>query len=374
MELLFNNLEQFISDFNLILNFIILLFLAQVTIIFLREWNIKRKQNLKNNYILGYGLYMLFFSINVSIILFITMYSTLLSPEIFSFFYLISILVKGISGLTFSFIIEKQIQNIVKSRFLITFFLILLYILTPIFIYVPILNQLTNIFNIACALIPILASLFFVVNSRKEFKVKLWIGLIGICLILVNLIFINKNPFKFTYFFPDLPVQLIIFFKILMIFGAVFMIYGFTGYSFFLESYWKDNLIALYLIHKNSGYYLYAKEYLEKEVENDELFSGGISGIVKMIMNFSETEKYIDTIQVKNKLILLEYGENMISAMIIKRELLDIRLILKEIVIKFELYFKDNLNKEDLDSDANLRLQKFQPIENVINELIRVEG
>ena len=69
-------------------------------------------------------------------------------------------------------------------------------------------------------------------------------------------------------------------------------------------------------------------------------------------------------------MFILEHGKHVISAMIIKKELVDIRLVLKDITQQFELYFKDTLELEKVEPDVKIRLQNYQPTESIVNDIL----
>lgn len=370
MEFLFNNWLQFTQDLNLALNYIIFVFILQVGLMFFRQWYYERKKNIKNDFILGFALYFLFFSASLFILFHFTYFYSLITREVFEIWFFISILIRGLAAILFSIFIEKRIQRDIRTRYVFTITMVTLLVLSPLFIFIQSLNQLMNIFTVLYAIIPMIATIYFIFNAKIELRKKLIFGLLGIFLVLGTLTFVSDHPYKLTSLFIDLPIQALIIFKIIMVAGACLIMYAFHDYNFFLTSHWKSNLVSLFIIDKKTGYYLYAKHFLEKEIKDEGQFSGGISGIVKLIQNFSETEKDIDNIQVQDKLIMMDHGNHVITAVIIKKELLDVKLILKEITRKFEIYFKDNLEKESFDSDVKSRLQKFKPIENIVYDLI----
>ena len=373
MEYLFNNWEQFILDLNLVLFYIIPIFIFQVGIMFLRQWVIEKRKNLHNVILLGYALYFLFYSPSLLIIFHFTYYITLVSVEVYQTWFLISILFKGFTAIFFSYHLGKRVQSEYRTKLSITACLVILFILSPFFVFIPILNQGINLFNIFYALIPILATGYFFLHTKENLRKKMSIGLFGIGLFIVSVIFCNDNPYNVITIFLQVPVFGEIIFESLLLVSCVLMLYAFNGHTFFVTTSWMTNLISIYIIDKKSGQHLFSKDFLEKEVKSDELFSGGITGIVQMIKNFFEDDKDINTIQVKNNLFVLEHGKHVISAMIIKRELLDIRLALKDITQTFEHYFKDVLEQEKHENDTKIRLKKFQPTEIIVKNILKFE-
>ena len=102
---------------------------------------------------------------------------------------------------------------------------------------------------------------------------------------------------------------------------------------------------------------------------------GSIAGILAIIKKFTDSEKDIKVINLKENLILIEHGAKIFSVMVLKKNLLNARYVIKVINEKFEYYFWDYIDSQDL-VDYYWQGQEvyeiFRPIESVINGLIRM--
>jgi hypothetical protein len=89
----------------------------------------------------------------------------------------------------------------------------------------------------------------------------------------------------------------------------------------FLEVNWRENLVQIIIIHKNSGLSIFHQNFTEKDNQeeasetqdgDDMLVAGGFIGITTMLKEISqssETMKLFDHGDVK---LLCEYGENLL--------------------------------------------------------------
>ena len=129
--------------------------------------------------------------------------------------------------------------------------------------------------------------------------------------------------------------------KLLIIAGLNLVYYGFTGPSFTFESEWKKNLISLHIIDKDRGIVLFNHNFSEAKVRSEDLFASGISGLVELLEEYTNSDQTIDVIQKEQNIIILEYGEKTISAMISKKNLHNSRFVLREITNRFEDYYNE---------------------------------
>ncbi|MHA1798324.1 MAG: hypothetical protein ACTSVY_07725 [Candidatus Helarchaeota archaeon] len=365
MNFLFNNFEQLILDLDQMLNYAIPIFILEIGLMFIIQWNKERKKDLDNKIILAFGLYFAILSINVLIIFLIT--GNEIPTQLFNIIFIITSLIWSFAGLFFCINLEHEFQSVYKTRYIFSVILFLFLLFNPATILIPFLNQFHNINTIFNACLPVIFIIYSIQNTYGETKKKLLTGLMALFLTFGSFFFIQINRFKF-FNFPEFPINIVIILKFLIIIGVVFMMFSFNDSVFFLEAQWKNNLISLHVIEKKQGFNLYSKEFLGKEVKNNELFSGGISGIVKVIKNFSESDKDVDSIQVEDKFILLEHGRKVIIAMIVRKKILNARIIMKELASKFEYYFADYLM-----SQADLEIsQFFRPMEKIVNDLIKM--
>jgi hypothetical protein len=139
-----------------------------------------------------------------------------------------------------------------------------------------------------------------------------------------------------------------------------------------IEIRWRKNLISIHIIDKIRSKSLYYKNFFEGEVKSEDLFAGGISGLDNLIKRFTDVNKSIDILNYKDKKIILNFGEKIISAMIIKRNIQNLRYFLNQITEKFESYFLDYLEYYDRYESLLDKSEFLKPLDNMINELIKL--
>jgi hypothetical protein len=155
------------------------------------------------------------------------------------------------------------------------------------------------------------------------------------------------------------------------VFGIVLIMFGFNGYTFFLEAQWKENLIWLFIIDKTRLKILYNKNFLPEAMENEEIFAGGIPGIETIIKQFTQSREGIDVIKLENRLILLSHGEKVITALIVKKNIQNADYILKQITKKFEFFFWDYLKYYESYKSILSQAEIFKPMEMLIRTLLK---
>lgn len=365
----FDNYLQALVDLNVAISFIIPIIFIQIALIFIRQWYKEKKKRLNNLIILSYGNFYLFFAISLLITVTISVFPP--PDDYYRFFFMISSLFKGVGGLIFSYGIEREFQKIRKTRYIFTIIFLILTLTIPFVVIFPNFNSFYNFFNILNSIFPMFATLYFIINTFGDIRKKLIWALIGMILTSFNFLLVQDIRFKFIINFVEFHPLMIIFFKVAAIIGEFMILLGFTGYSFFLESQWKDNLISVYIIDKNRDLSIYHKNFLESEIKKEHWFAGGISGITRLIKNLTKTDKDVDIIEFKDKLILLEPGKDILAVMIIKNNLLNARYLLREIISRIESYFVDYFNiKYYEDTIMKENMMKF--LEDTIKDLIKI--
>ncbi|MBD3230384.1 MAG: hypothetical protein GF329_19550 [Candidatus Lokiarchaeota archaeon] len=351
-------IEGSIVELSNIFNYIISVLILQIGLIFIKYWYLERKKKkLSSSLSLSFGIYYIFLSIG-TMVFFLTIYHQI-SPEILILFQLLSILIRGIGVVIFSITVELYFKNLVKSRFSITISCLILLILIPFLINIPYFPHIVIGFNILQLTIPFLFTIYFIKNTYGKIKKKLRISMIGIILLFIGLFFT-------TLFFSEIiglyisNLSFIIFIsKFVSIIGIAFLIYGYTGYSFLLEVQWKKNLISFHIIDTKRNSSIYNKIFHPGELKSSELFTGGISSMNKLINQFTTSNKDVDVIDFEDKYIVLEYGKEIMTAMIVRRLTKNLRYILKEVNLKFENdywnYLEDSDKKKLLQKETNIR-------------------
>lgn len=350
-------------------DYIIAIFIFQLGLLFIRNWYKEAKKQLKNAIVLGFGSYFILFSIGLLILFYITNHA--MSIQQFDFYYIFSIYLRGIAGIILAFLLERTIQPILKTKYLISLALIGLFLIIPLFLATQFLYPILNSINLILIILPLIFTLYFIRNTLGEVRQKLIISVPGFVLLGFGLYITTPEILQFivvTSIFSFITVLLI---KMLTIIGIVLVIYGFNGYSFFLESQWRESLISLQIIDKTRVKVLYHKDFLGNPLESGEIFAGGISGIERLVKQFTSSHEGIDIIKLENKLILLSHGEKIITALIVKKNIQNARYILKEITKKFEFFFWDYLKYYESYNSILSQSEIFRPMEMIIRSLIK---
>ena len=103
-----------------------------------------------------------------------------------------------------------------------------------------------------------------------------------------------------------------------------------------------------------------------------EIFNECLAGIVKTIKEFSSSSKEIDLINIGENLILLDYGETILTALLVKKDLQHAKYVIHEITSKFELFFWEYLENYNNYMTSYSKEELFRPIEMVIRNLIKL--
>ncbi|MHA1314853.1 MAG: hypothetical protein ACTSRB_13205 [Candidatus Helarchaeota archaeon] len=353
------------------LGYMISVFIFQLGMIFLIQWNAQRRKQAGNVIILSYGLYFISFAISH----FISTYYKFhfLSIELFSLLIITVILVRGVGGLIFYINLEHAFRKSFKTHYTITLTFTISVVMALIPWPTPMNLVTLNVFH-ALFLSPCISStIYFTFNTFGEIKQKLKVALLGILLFYTGLFFSSGNRYIVIQAYFSFPYYILLSSQILTFIGIFLMFFGFRGNTFSLELQWVKNLVSVHVIDKVRNIGLYHKDFLEAEIKSEDLFTGGISGMIRMLNEITESKENIDVINLEKHLILIENGEKIIVAMVTKKNLLNARYVLKEITSKFETYFKDYLEEYDVAEIMKSRSEFFQPTEMIIKNLITIE-
>lgn len=356
-----------ITDLIISFNYVISILISQIGIIFIRQWYNERKKQLKNDISLSYAVYFLFFSFGTFIYFYIIYHE--MSSEIFDLFYTLSIIIRGLGIVIFSISIEFNLQKVAKTRYLFSYLTIGSLLSVTIFKNSAFFYQILDVFNIFQIMLPIIYIIYFIKNTFGEVKTKLQISIIGLIIIFINLFISSKKRLEIIENLSNFSPIVILLTKFITVLGILLFFYGFMGYSFSLESQCRNNLISLHIIDKKRNISIYHKDFLESEIKSENLFAGGISGIIKVVKEFTGSQKNLEIIHIENKIILIEIGDNIIATLIAKKNLLNARYVLKQIISKFEYYFWDILKDCNV---VEFNEEIFKPMEMIVRNLIRI--
>ena len=347
---------------------------------FYRFFKISDERLPLNRILLSFGCFYLFLILGLFILTINEFFVTeLIVKEIFFKTGYISIL---ISPITFMyFILIQELKRIINFKFLKYFMLILLIPIVIIAIF-PIYFTIVIIIAIGMSSISAIYILFFQIRlihiSRGDMRIRLTRIFIGNAFVVSSLFFLLEIITSFFNFFilSFIGISLIIIGMLLASFG----VYGFPA---LFEYRWKENLLKLFVINRKNNACLYAHDFSsqikDQNIQNlyKELFSGGITGINKILSAITNTQtENIYKIEQSDSLILLEYGSNLIPqltpqltyALIVKKDLKTNHYFLRSIKYQFETFFKEILT--DMDKiEGNIELL-FRSFDLILNDLM----
>ncbi len=129
-------------------------------------------------------------------------------------------------------------------------------------------------------------------------------------------------------------------FNVLEMFGLITM--GISAFVLprFDELNWKENIINIYII-KSEGICLYERNFQEGEDVDRFLISGGITTIIKFVKEVTKSDKQVSTIKQEGKNIIIEYGKNVIVAIVAKQDMNILHEKANKLVQEYEEFFKE---------------------------------
>jgi len=151
--------------------------------------------------------------------------------------------------------------------------------------------------------------------------------------------------------------------------GSILQILAIFSISFFFitlppfaEFDWRNKIEHLFIIDK-AGICLYNKTFDEtSEIMDENLISGAISSINLMLKELTADEG-VSVIKKKGKAIIIFPSKFIAGVMFCKEDLNFIKLLLKDLIDKFELIYHHIL----LDWDGDVTI--FKPTEKIVNEI-----
>ncbi|NVM03655.1 MAG: hypothetical protein HWN67_15095 [Candidatus Helarchaeota archaeon] len=368
--MLFNSVREIL----LRLDFIVVVLVYQLSLIFIKQWVEERKRYSENYVSLSYGLYYLAAATGILLYVirrnyFLNLYNLFLNlpqSSASSFLHIFSIFIMAVGVLILAFSLEYNYRQFLKTRFLFSSFLIVMMILVLVFRNSSLYYSIINAFAGFSAFYPLIFIYYLIKNSLGKIRKKLIFGTFALILSLFALVgFSDQGIRVIRNTFPNNYEIVLISFEILAIIGLILLIYSFNGFNLLLEAQWKGNIIALFLIDKESGKGIYHKNFLIKSQEDEkaiELFSGGIKGIVDIINELTETKKDLRFIDKGNIKIILDYGKKIISALTIKEDLINIQFFLHKVTEQFENSFLEvyEITKKE---------EMFKPMDRIIEKI-----
>ncbi|MBD3341939.1 MAG: hypothetical protein GF353_22750 [Candidatus Lokiarchaeota archaeon] len=158
------------------------------------------------------------------------------------------------------------------------------------------------------------------------------------------------------------------------LFGAVFQLIGIVLLSIFFMSLppfsefdWQDKLESLYIINM-AGIGLYFKDFKKRGAKLDQnLISSALSSINIVLKGLTKESKGFSVIKKKRNIILIYQGKYVFGVLICNEELNIAKLVLKDLIEKFETIYANIL----VDWDGELSV--FSPTENIVREIFSMK-
>ena len=137
-----------------------------------------------------------------------------------------------------------------------------------------------------------------------------------------------------------------------------------------MEVKWKENLIQIYIIHKEKGTPLFYRNFRQEEIEQEEdmtqdLVAGGMVGITTMLKEISGSAEELKIIDHGDQKIMLEHGNLYIVALNVNREMLVFREKLRKLKKNIDFVFTKILETWD----GNMKV--FESMRDIVEEIFR---
>ncbi len=106
---------------------------------------------------------------------------------------------------------------------------------------------------------------------------------------------------------------------------------------------WKNSLISFYCIHSEMGSSLFHHDFIEVPKIDEQLFAGGLSGIISLIQEMTSSDKRARVIDQEDKKILLEFGRFITCVLTCTKNLEILHEKLNKICWDIEIKYKEEL-------------------------------
>ncbi|MHA1253179.1 MAG: hypothetical protein ACTSRP_24570, partial [Candidatus Helarchaeota archaeon] len=219
-------------------------------------------------------------------------------------------------------------------------------------------------------------------NSVSTIRKKFIVLFLGQLFLSISLIFFN-NPLKIPFIKEINPIS-VLFFSLIII-GALLTIFGGYKFPIYFDFRWKENILKLYIFHENTRKILFQYDFKNKifpdKIESYEdqnksldLITHLITGIEKITSKALNNNNQMEIIKHGEFVFFIEYGDKYINshiiyALISKKELENLKYLLKLIKEQFQGYYYEIL--KNLDLLFGYEKEIFLHFNNIIKELIK---
>ncbi|MHA1271615.1 MAG: hypothetical protein ACTSPY_17615 [Candidatus Helarchaeota archaeon] len=327
---------------------------------------VKNKEETKNQkeIYLGTAFFMVCYVIS-DILFLLAYYGIEFEDSIFYYYSWKLATIIGIIGTTFFiFTIEKNIGIIkrLKTHYLFTF--LSLGVLTLIILINNTTSRLIVYLSLPFIFILVLFFHFYIyLKAPKEYKKDLFLSFFGFLIFLIS----YTLPTAIAQYILNIPLDTLI------IISSTLIVCGIGLYTIKIppnaELEWHKSIIALLIIHSKKGITLYDyvfNQKLENDLDESDLIAGGLVGISTIIQEMTKSTTNLKIIQQEKRVIILENGSFIISALISNE---DLQILRKKLIIltqKFENLF--NLYLKDWNGNVEI----FKPTKALIEESFEI--
>ena len=311
---------------------IVMVIFLELSLYFFFKYSQKKKKGIKTYVELNWALICLTFSIGYALFM-LEEYFYVHRPLFISLAYLSFC----IGGLIFSYRVESSKE--LKTKYLFTiicsimpFFILFLFIAMP--------SNLQTFASLMASPAYALLGLYFTIAIKRiwgHYKLLSLGFLFGIALWLGGFALTSQVVMNF---FGTLMIRVV---------GNIIMIIGTSMFGVFLttlpsldEIGWQDK-IKYVIITNHSGKCIYNENIKTKKEINEVLLGGYLSGLQALIKTTMKDTSSLKSISKENEAFLIEEGNNILAIMIVEQELSLLNYHLKQLVDKFEEFFKDTL-------------------------------
>jgi len=365
----------FLNELHLFGLIFFLVFGYQISFYFLYLYRKNRKENLGlNKLFLAYGL---LFGLGLTGIVFraITDYY-IQDPDLNFFLIKATHIIIFLAAISFQIILSlKDFNDILNVKFSRSITIYTLFVSMLILFLEP--NELSDLLVLISIFLGFSFMVFFhyrlITNSYGEIKKRLVIITIGSAIMIIGLLIGSKEIISMMP--PVIQDISLLILNSLVYMGFLIIFLGAYDFPIFLEFNWQQHLLKLYVINSKDKIKLYSHDFTKQErridIEDAKslLLTKGIVGIDYVLSKITDTQRE-STKKIRHGeiLILLDYYENLIFALLVEREMESLLYFLKKIKKHFVEYYKSILG--NLDSIKGSEENFFSSFNILINDLI----
>jgi hypothetical protein len=237
---------------------------------------------------------------------------------------------------------------------------------TDIWIYIPM------GFTVLILIFPVLFFVYLFRNTSGFVKKRIWGLIISVLILYLGIMLdLERNT-------GSIRTELFVIIGGSAVLAGILGIYvSFSNINVFIESGWRRNLEALYIIHKATFKPLYSQNLITNASDahkntNAEFVSGSIVGIDAIMKDVSQSQvhdaKGISLIETKGKYILIEHAQDAIVCFICTKNLQALRYYLRKIRDAWEFYYCTRpINWDDASQEV------FGAMKTIVSQILEKE-